>query len=150
MNETVINGTVLIAYLITILLSGLVAVAEIFTKFQDEPFSTIKKPPAWLYILFNLTVACITLYILIKTDLFDITTELGWIEAAFTAGLGSTILMRSKLLMTLENGALKLPLWLLPGIKTSLLPRPLRTNWSAEVSKSFVIHTRLDIRQMWI
>jgi hypothetical protein len=104
MNETVINGTVLIAYLITILLSGLVAIAEIFTKFQDEPLSTIKKPPAWLYVLFNLIVACITLYILLKTDLFDVTTELDWIEAAFTAGLGSTILMRSKFLKVNLNG----------------------------------------------
>ena len=85
-------------------LSLLVAVAELFTKFQDQPFTIVKKSPAWLYILLNIIIACIGLYVLLKTNLFDVANELEGIKAALTAGLGSTILMRSKFLKIDLNG----------------------------------------------
>jgi hypothetical protein len=52
------------AYLLTIFLSLLVAMAELFTKFRDEPLDVLKKSPAWLYLLFNMVIASITLYML--------------------------------------------------------------------------------------
>jgi hypothetical protein len=94
----------MIAYLITIFLSLLVAVAELFTKFRDEPFDVLKKSPAWVYLLMNGVIACLTLYMLTKTNLFNPTNELDSLKAALTAGLGSTILMRSKFLKINLNG----------------------------------------------
>jgi hypothetical protein len=96
------------AYLLTIFLSLLVAVAELFTKFRDEPLDVLKKSPAWLYLLFNMVIASITLYMLTKTNLFhaanEAANELDYLKAALTAGLGSTILMRSKFLKIDLNG----------------------------------------------
>jgi hypothetical protein len=94
----------IIAYLITIFISLLVAIAELFTKFRDEPFEVFKKSPAWLYLLFNLAIASLSLYMLTKTTLFNAANELDSLKAALTAGLGSTILMRSKFLKINLNG----------------------------------------------
>ncbi len=92
------------AYLLTIFLSLLVAVAELFTKFRDEPLEVLKKSPAWLYLLFNMVIASITLYMLTKTNLFHAANELDYLKVGLTAGLGSTILMRSKFLKINLNG----------------------------------------------
>ncbi|QTA85215.1 hypothetical protein [Desulfonema magnum] len=92
------------AYLITIFLSLLVAVAELFTKFQDEPFDVIRKWPALLYLFVNLLISCVCLYILTKTDIFGVAGEIDQLKAALTAGLGSTVLMRSKFLKANING----------------------------------------------
>jgi hypothetical protein len=92
------------AYLIAVFLSLLVAVAELLSKFKDEPFKIIGKNPfAWFYILFNVIIGAVSLYLLYRTNLFG-TTEYDLIKAAFTAGLGSTVLMRSKFFKTQFNG----------------------------------------------
>ena len=86
----------MIAYLITIFLSVLVASAELFAKFRDEPFEVFKKSPACLYLLFNLAIASLSLYMLTKTTLFNAANELDSLKAALIAGLGSTICFRTK------------------------------------------------------
>ncbi|OGW18041.1 MAG: hypothetical protein A3G93_08840 [Nitrospinae bacterium RIFCSPLOWO2_12_FULL_45_22] len=92
------------AYLITIFLSLMVASAELVTKFKDEPFAILTKNiTAWFYILFNILIASISLYLLTKTGFFG-NTEYDQIKAAFTAGFGSTILMRSKFFKVRING----------------------------------------------
>jgi hypothetical protein len=92
------------AYLITIFLSLLVATAELLTKFKDEPLAVITKSKAWLYMLLNVVIAVLTLYILSQTDLFGSGQQFAEIKAAFTAGLGSIVLMRSKFLKIDLNG----------------------------------------------
>jgi len=92
------------AYLITIFLSLLVATAELMTKFKDEPLAVLAKSKAWLYMLLNATIAALTLYMLSHTTLFGPPTQFAGIKAALTAGLGSTILMRSKFLKVDLNG----------------------------------------------
>jgi len=92
------------SYAITIFLSLLVAFAELFTKFKDEPFYILKRLPAWSYILLNMAISCICLYVLTQTTLFDTADKLEGIKAALTAGLGSVILMRSKFLKVSING----------------------------------------------
>ncbi len=91
-------------YSLTILLSLMVSIAELFSKFKDEPLYILKKLPAWFYILLNIAISCICLYILTQTTLFDTTDQLEGIKAAITAGLGSIVLMRSKFLKVNING----------------------------------------------
>lgn len=94
----------IVAYLITVLLSLLLATAELFTKFQDEPLKVVTRYNAWLYMLLNMAIAALTLYILTQTDLFGTAQQFSGIKAAFTAGLGSATLMRSKFLKIDLNG----------------------------------------------
>ncbi|MCP4344173.1 MAG: hypothetical protein GY795_01435 [Desulfobacterales bacterium] len=91
-------------YSLTIFLSLLVAIAELFSKFKDEPLYILKKLPAWFYILMNISISCICLYILTQTTLFDTADQLEGIKASVTAGLGSVVLMRSKFLKVNVNG----------------------------------------------
>jgi hypothetical protein len=86
------------AYLITAFISLLLATAELFNKFKDEPLKVITRYKAWGYILLNVAIALLTLYILTQTDLFGSPQQLEGIKAGFTAGLGSSVLMRSKFL----------------------------------------------------
>ncbi len=93
-----------IAFIIAIFLSLLVAMAELFSKFRDEPFYVLKQPSALIYIAFNIGIAVISLVLISKTDFFDMTKELGWIKSALTAGLGSAALMRSKFFKVTMDG----------------------------------------------
>jgi hypothetical protein len=92
------------AYGITIVLSALVAVAELFSKFRDEPFYVLRRGPGICYVLFNVLIAVIALILIAKTGFIDTATESGWIKGAFAAGLGSTVLMRSKFFKITMNG----------------------------------------------
>ena len=92
------------AFLITGILSLLIAVAELFSKFKDEPFKIVGKGSAVSYVLFNVLIAVAFLYLLMQADLFGTGEKVGWIKASLTAGLGSVVLMRSKFLKINING----------------------------------------------
>ncbi|MBI4595415.1 MAG: hypothetical protein HY730_03445 [Candidatus Tectomicrobia bacterium] len=92
------------AYLITFFLSFLVAFAELLSKFKDEPLAIFKQSlTAWLYIFMNVLIALLAFYLLTRTRFLG-TTEIDMIKAALTAGLGSTMLMRSKFFKVNING----------------------------------------------
>ncbi|MEE4356770.1 MAG: hypothetical protein V2I97_09885 [Desulfococcaceae bacterium] len=93
------------AFAITLMLSFLLAVAELFSKFRDEPFLVIKSNAAWAYILLNILIAVGSLHLLTGTDFFAAPEkEMEWLKAAFLAGLGSAVLMRSKFIKISVNG----------------------------------------------
>jgi len=85
------------AILITCVLSLVVALAELFSKFRDEPFLVIKNLAAWAYIFLNIMIAIICLLILTQTNLLG-SKDLDLIHAALLSGLGSAVIMRSKFL----------------------------------------------------
>ena len=85
------------ASIITCVLSLIVALAELFSKFRDEPFLVIKNLAAWVYIILNIIIALICFSIITQTNLLG-TRELDLIHAAFLSGLGSAVIMRSKFL----------------------------------------------------
>ncbi len=98
------NAPQTFALSLALALGMLIALAELVSKFQDEPFKIIASyKTAWLYILLNMGVAGIAFYVLIKTDFFG-KTEVDLIKAAAMAGVGSTMLMRSKFLKVNING----------------------------------------------
>jgi len=85
------------ASIITCVLSLIVALAELFSKFRDEPFLVIKNLAAWVYIILNIIIALICFSIITQTNILG-TRELDLIHAAFLSGLGSAVIMRSKFL----------------------------------------------------
>lgn len=98
------NPSLPLALLLTFALGMLIALAELVSKFQDEPFKIIaRNKTAWLYILLNMGVSGVAFYVLIKTDFFG-ETEVDLIKAAGMAGMGATMLMRSKFLKVNING----------------------------------------------
>jgi hypothetical protein len=92
------------AWLVTLFLGALFGIAELLSKFKDEPFHVIKSnPTAWGYILLNLIIAGTTFYFLTETNLFG-KSEADLLKAALIAGLGSSLLMRSKFLKVTISG----------------------------------------------
>lgn len=92
------------AVMITVLLSVLLAAAELFSKFRDEPFLLVKSLSAWAYIVLNILIALCTLYLLTRTDILGISETRDLVKAAFISGLGSAVLMRSKFLKINAGG----------------------------------------------
>ncbi len=74
----------------------LTAVAEIITKFRDEPTKTLRKPEALFYILLNGLISAAALQILLLYDV-SITTPLDRLKVVLIAGLGSMLVLRSRL-----------------------------------------------------
>ncbi|MGA1840557.1 MAG: hypothetical protein ACMUIU_08025 [bacterium] len=92
------------AWTLTIFLGLLFGVAELLSKFKDEPFNVIKgNATAWGYIILNLIIVSVAFYFLTKTSLFG-KMETDLLKAALTAGLGSSLLMRSKFLKVNISG----------------------------------------------
>jgi hypothetical protein len=92
------------AWILTICLGGLFGIAELISRFRDEPFKVLKGTiSAWGYILLNMGIAAAAFYFLTKTDLFG-TAQADLLKAALTAGLGSSLLMRSKFLKATISG----------------------------------------------
>lgn len=78
----------------------LTAFAEIIGKFSDEPIKSLRTPHAVLYFLFNGVIAVFALYILLVTVYKPDSPEFDDVQkltAVLTAGLGSMLVMRSKL-----------------------------------------------------
>lgn len=85
-------------------ISLMVAAAELITRIRDLPPHAFLRPPTLFYLFFNVSLSLIALYILMQTDMFDFSAGLDRIQAALAAGLGSTVLMRSKFFKADING----------------------------------------------
>lgn len=86
------------AIIVTIILSLLLGLAELFSKFQDEPFLVVRSKTAWAYVLLNVLISLAAFYMIIHSKLLGTAQTMDMMEASFMAGLGSAVLMRSKFL----------------------------------------------------
>jgi len=83
-------------YCIAFLLGMVTAFAEIISKFRDEPIKALGMPHALIYHLLNGVIATFALKILILFGV-SIATPLDRLRTVMAAGLGSMLVMRSKL-----------------------------------------------------
>lgn len=83
-------------YFWTFLLGALTAFTEIIVKFSDEPLKSFKTKEALFYHAINGMVAALALYML-KLWEMPMTEPLDKMEAVLAAGLGSMLILRSKL-----------------------------------------------------
>ncbi len=84
-------------YFYTFLLGFITAFTEILGKFKDEPLRALETIQGFLYHVFNGAVAAFSFYMLQVFDAVALTTEGDRVKAVFFAGLGSMVIMRSKL-----------------------------------------------------
>jgi hypothetical protein len=84
-------------YFYTFLLGFITAFTEILGKFKDEPLRALETIQGFLYHVFNGAVAAFSFYMLQVFDAVALTTESDRVKAVFFAGLGSMVIMRSKL-----------------------------------------------------
>jgi len=84
------------AYFYVFLLGGATAFAEIISKFSSEPLKALKTPHAFVYHLLNGGIAVFALKVLTLYGAAN-TTELDQLKNVVIAGLGSMLIMRSKL-----------------------------------------------------
>jgi hypothetical protein len=91
------------AYGIAIIISLLFSIAELFTKFRDEPFLILGKAATWLYAVINIAVTAGFMYLLTQTTVVgEQITDL--LTASLIAGFGSAVLLRSKFLKVNVGG----------------------------------------------
>lgn len=83
-------------YLGAFLLGAANAFTEIITKFDDDPMKAFGTVEALGYHIFNGLISVVALYLLMLNHV-DTTSELGRLQAVLVAGLGSMLIMRSKL-----------------------------------------------------
>lgn len=83
-------------YCIAFLLGMVTAFAEIISKFRDEPIKALGMPHALFYHLLNGAIAMFALRVLILFGV-SIATPLDQLRTVVIAGLGSMLVMRSKL-----------------------------------------------------
>ena len=83
-------------YFYCFMLGMLTAFAEFIGKFSDEPLKSLSTPHALLYHLFNGVVAALALKFLLIFG-SPITTPVEQLKVVMVAGLGSMVMMRSKL-----------------------------------------------------
>ena len=91
-------GTPLRLYCYTFLLGMVTAFAEIISKFRDEPIKALRMPHALLYHLLNGAIAAFSLKVLIVFSGPDVVANgQEQLKAVVVSGLGSMLIMRSKL-----------------------------------------------------
>jgi gamma-glutamyl AIG2-like cyclotransferase len=83
-------------YLFAFLLGFATAFAELVTKFTDEPLKAIGTTQAFAYHLVNGSVSALALWVL-EINGAKVDTPLAVAQAVATAGLGSMLILRSKL-----------------------------------------------------
>ena len=83
-------------YFYCFMLGMITAFAEIIGKFSDEPLKSLSTPHALLYHLFNGVVAALALRFLLIFGA-SIATPADQLKVVMAAGLGSMVVMRSKL-----------------------------------------------------
>lgn len=83
-------------YFYAFLLGMVTAFAEIISKFTDEPVQSLKTSAAVFYHLFNGLISAFSLGFLILSGV-SISTPLDKLKLVLAAGLGSMLIMRSKL-----------------------------------------------------
>ena len=86
-----------ILYFYAFMLGMLTAFAEIIGKFSDEPIKSLRTPHALFYHLLNGAISALALFML-KTYGMLPTSNQEKLELVLLAGLGSMLVMRSKLL----------------------------------------------------
>ena len=91
-------GTPLRLYCYTFLLGMVTAFAEIISKFRDEPIKALRMPHALLYHLLNGAIAAFALKVLVVFSGPDVIADTQQqLKAVVISGLGSMLIMRSKL-----------------------------------------------------
>jgi len=85
-----------VAYFYVFVLGTLAAFTEIIVKFSDEPIKTFKTQAALFYHMVNGIVAMFALYVLLLSGA-PADTALERLKIVIVAGLGSILIMRSKL-----------------------------------------------------
>ena len=91
-------GTPLRLYCYTFLLGMVTAFAEIISKFRDEPIKALRMPHALIYHLMNGAIAAFALKVLIVFSGPDVIANgQQQLKAVVVSGLGSMLIMRSKL-----------------------------------------------------
>ncbi len=83
-------------YFWTFMLGMVTAFAEIISKFGDEPIKSLRTPQAVFYLLLNGMIASFALFLLVLYGA-SLATPLDQVKMVATAGLGSMLIMRSKL-----------------------------------------------------
>jgi hypothetical protein len=83
-------------YLCAFLLGAANAFTEIITKFDDDPMKAFGTVEALGYHIFNGLISVLALYVLVLNHA-DTSTDPGRMQAVLVAGLGSMLIMRSKL-----------------------------------------------------
>jgi len=98
------NARSLYDYLIVVILGALVGFVELISRYQDEPFQTVKTLPGIVYMLLNGLVAAIALWMmrLFGWDFLPTNIEIPSIEITrwtqvIISGLGAMALFRSSL-----------------------------------------------------
>jgi len=85
-----------IPYFVAFMLGMATAFAEIIGKFRDEPLKAFRTPQALAYHTLNGLISVFALYIL-KISSVPLTTDMDKLKAILIAGLGSMLIMRSRL-----------------------------------------------------
>lgn len=83
-------------YYFAFLLGMTTALAEVIGKFSDEPIKSLGTPHAVAYLLFNGLIAAFALHVLMIYGT-AVATAQDQLKAVIVAGLGSMLIMRSKL-----------------------------------------------------
>jgi hypothetical protein len=83
-------------YFFVFMLGMLTAAAEIIGKFRDEPIKALSTTQGFFYHIFNGLVAVFALYVVLLYNVSS-STPLDRLKIVVTAGLGSMLVMRSKL-----------------------------------------------------
>jgi hypothetical protein len=84
------------AYFYVFLLGGATAFAEIISKFSSEPLKALKTPHAFVYHVLNGGIAVFALKVIYLYGAAN-ATQLDQVKNVVVAGLGSMLIMRSKL-----------------------------------------------------
>jgi uncharacterized membrane protein len=85
-------------YVIAAFLGGLLAIAELVSRYRDDPAGAVLSPPAAVYVVVNVAAAAAALYLLHVFDwTFGLTGTARNVTQVLTAGLGSAALFRSSL-----------------------------------------------------
>lgn len=83
-------------YYFAFLLGMTTALAEVIGKFSDEPIKSLGTPHAVAYLLFNGLIAAFALHVVMIYEM-PVGTAQDELKAVIVAGLGSMLIMRSKL-----------------------------------------------------
>jgi AIG2 family protein len=83
-------------YLAVFILGMLTALAEVISKFRDEPLKSLRTPHAVLYHILNGVIAAFGLYVY-QLSVGRLEADQERLKAVIVAGFGSMLLMRSKL-----------------------------------------------------
>ena len=91
------------AYILAIALGLLFSIAELFTKFKDDPLAILGRLATWVYVLINIAVTAGIMYLLTETTIIGQKIP-DMLTASLAAGFGSAVILRSKFLKVNVGG----------------------------------------------